>query len=482
VGPAIVPKPVSLTPGTGAFVVRAASVVSVAPSTPETARIARSLAALLGTRLGPAPAPVSLELGGSARLGDEGYELTVTSTSIGLVAARPAGLFHGVQTLRQLLPARIESPTVQRGPWTVPGVRIADRPRFRYRGAMLDVSRHFFTVAEVERYIDQLALYKINTLHLHLSDDQGWRIAIAKWPRLATHGGSTEVGGGKGGFYTQAQYEDLVRYAAARYVTVVPEIDMPGHVHAALSSYPKLACDGKPSPLYTGIDVGFSSLCIDKPVTYDFVSDVVGELARLTPGPWIHIGGDEAMATKASDYVRFIGRVQAIVASYGKRLVGWEEIGRARLRRGSIVQHWNTDPAKTALSARAVKQGAKVIMSPAAHVYLDMKYDASTSLGLQWAGYTSVQDAYAWDPARQVPGVGASDVLGVEAPLWSETVQSIRDAEFLAFPRLIGIAEIGWSPSRGRSWADYRQRLGAQAPLLDSLGVNYYRAPEIPWR
>jgi hexosaminidase len=326
-----------------------------------------------------------------------------------------------------------------------------------------------------------MALYKLNRLHLHLSDDQGWRIAIAKWPRLATHGGSSEVGGGKGGYYTQAQYEELVRYAAARYVTVVPEIDMPGHVHAALSSYPKLACDGKPSPLYTGIDVGFSSLCIDKPVTYDFVSDVVGELARLTPGPWIHIGGDEAMATKAADYVRFIGRVQSIVESYGKRMIGWEEIGRARLRSGTVVQHWNTDPAKSALSARAVEHGAKVIMSPAAHAYLDMKYDASTSLGLQWAGYTSVQDAYAWDPARQVPGVGASDVLGVEAPLWSETVRSIRDAEYLAFPRLIGIAEIGWSPARGRSWADYRQRLGAQAPLLDSLRVNYYRAPEVPW-
>jgi hexosaminidase len=347
---------------------------------------------------------------------------------------------------------------------------------------MLDVARHFRSVRDVKRFIDLMALYKLNRLHLHLSDDQGWRIAIAKWPRLATHGGSTEVGGGKGGYYTQAQYEDIVRYAAARYVTIVPEIDMPGHVHAALSSYPKLACDGKPSPLYTGIDVGFSSLCIGKPVTYDFVSDVVGELARLTPGPWMHIGGDEAMATKTGDYVRFIDRVQSIVESHGKWMIGWEEIGRARLRGGTVVQHWNTDPTKTALSARAAQQGAKVIMSPAAHAYLDMKYDASTAPGLQWAGYTSVQDAYAWDPARTVPGVGASDVLGVEAPLWGETVQSIRDAEYLAFPRLIGIAEIGWSPGRGRSWADYRQRLAAQAPLLDSLGVSYYRAPEVPWR
>jgi hexosaminidase len=162
-------------------------------------------------------------------------------------------------------------------------------------------------------------------------------------------------------------------------------------------------------------------------------------------------------------------------------MIGWEEIGRARLHRGTVVQHWNTDPTKSALSARAVGQGTKVIMSPAAHAYLDMKYDASSPVGLQWAGYSSVRDAYAWDPARTVPGVGAGDVLGVEAPLWSETVQSMRDAEYLAFPRLIGIAEIGWSPARGRSWADYRQRLGAQAPLLDSLRVNYYRAPDVPW-
>jgi hexosaminidase len=473
-GPAVIPKPVTMTPGTGAFVVRASSDVSVAPSTPETRRIADALARMLGTKVVTAPAPVSLRLAGGAGLGDEGYDLTVTPSTVRLAAASPAGLFHGVQTLRQLLPVQ--------GARRLPAVHIRDRPRFAWRGAMLDVARHFRSVRDVKRFVDLMALYKLNRLHLHLSDDQGWRIAIAKWPRLATHGGSTEVGGGKGGYYTQAQYKGLVRYAAARYITVVPEIDMPGHVHAALSSYPKLACDGKPSPLYTGIDVGFSSLCIGKPVTYDFVADVVGELARLTPGNWIHIGGDEAMATKAADYVRFINRVQSIVESYGKRMIGWEEIGRAKLQRGTLIQHWNIDPAKTALSARAVQQGAKVIMSPASHAYLDMKYDASTSLGLQWAGYASVRDAYTWDPARTVPGVAAGDVLGVEAPLWGETVQSIRDAEYLAFPRLIGIAEIGWSPARGRSWADYRQRLGAQAPLLDSLRINYYRAPEIPWR
>ena len=463
-GPAVVPKPVSMTPGSGAFVVQAPTTASLSPATPELRRIA----GYLGLKVGNGP--VSLELGGPASLGSEGYDLTVTRSSVRLVAHAPAGLFYGVQTIRQLGFPRIAA------------VHIRDRPRFPWRGAMLDVARHFRSVRDVKRFVDVIALYKLNRLHLHLSDDQGWRIAIAKWPRLATHGGQSAVGGDKGGYYTQAQYSDIVRYAAARYVTVVPEIDMPGHVHAALSSYPKLSCDGKPSPLYTGMEVGFSSLCISKPVTYDFVSDVVGELARLTPGAWIHIGGDEAQATKPADYVKFIQRVQAIVESYGKHMIGWEEVARAKIDAGTLVQHWNIDPAKRALSAQAVQRGAKVIMSPADHAYLDMKYDAASPVGLTWAGYTSVQDAYQWDPAREVPGVGAASVEGVEAPLWGETTRTFADVEYLAFPRLIGIAEIGWSPARGRSWAEYRLRLAAQAPLLESLGVHFYRSPEVPWR
>jgi hexosaminidase len=461
---AVVPKPVSLVPGNGAFVVRASTAVSVSPSTPQTRRIARMLGLTVG------PGPVSLELGKTG-LGTEGYELTVTPSAVKLVAEEPAGLFYGVQTIRQLLGVGKR----------MPAVRIRDRPRFGWRGAMLDVARHFRSVKDVKHYIDLIALYKLNHLHLHLSDDQGWRIAISKWPRLATHGGQTGVGGGRGGYYTQRQYSDIVAYAGARYVQIVPEIDMPGHVHAALSSYPKLSCDGKPTPLYTGIDVGFSSLCVDKPVTYDFVSDVIGELARLTPGPFIHIGGDEAAATKAAGYVKFIRRVQRIVESHGKRMIGWEEIGRAPLDRSTALQHWNP-PERSTFTPQAVARGSKVIMSPAEHAYLDMKYDASSPVGLQWAGYTSVRDAYAWEPTREVAGVGASALLGVEAPLWSETVQSMADAEYLAFPRLIGIAEIAWSPMRGRSWAEYRGRLGSQGPLLRALGVNYYRAPEVPWR
>ena len=356
---AVVPKPVSLVPGNGAFVVRASTAVSVSPSTPQTRRIARMLGLTLG------PGPVSVELGKTG-LGPEGYDLTVTPSAVKLVAEEPAGLFYGVQTIRQLLGVGKR----------LPAVRIRDRPRFGWRGSMLDVARHFRPLKDVKRFIDLIALYKLNRLHLHLSDDQGWRIAISKWPRLATHGGQTEVGGGRGGYYTQRQYSDLVEYAAARNVEIVPEIDMPGHVHAALSSYPKLSCDGKSTPLYTGIDVGFSTLCVDKPVTYDFVSDVIGELARLTPGPFIHIGGDEAAATKPADYVKFVRRVQQIVGSYGKRMIGWEEIGRARLDRSTVLQHWNP-PGRSTFTPQAGARGAKGVMSPAEPPNQDQKKHAA---------------------------------------------------------------------------------------------------------
>jgi hexosaminidase len=414
----------------------------------------------------------------------EAYHLAVTKASVRLEAGSAEGLFRGVQTLRQLLPPAIESPTVKPGPWTMPGVEVADSPRFAWRGTMLDVARHFFTVQQVERYIDQAALYKINTLHLHLSDDQGWRIAIDGWPRLATYGGSTAVGGGKGGHYTQADYTAIVRYAAARYMTIVPEIDGPGHTNAALASYAQLNCDGKAPPLYTGTDVGFSSWCIAKPVTYELLNDVLGQLARLTPGPYLHIGGDEAHSTTAADYATFIEKVGPIVGKYGKKMVGWNEIGAAKIPPGSLAQYWNTAKGSeggTQTARDAVAQGAKVVMSPANHAYLDMKYDQSTPLGQDWAGLIEVRDSYEWDPATLVDGVTEKDVLGVEAPLWSETIVTNDNIDYMTFPRLPAIAEIGWSPQARRSWDDFRVRLAAQGPRWSAMSVNFYRSPQVPW-
>jgi hexosaminidase len=477
---AVVPKPVSVKPARGAFTVTPKTRVFIA--SPELGGVGRYLAGLLRHATGyPIPVSAAAPTDGDIALlvrdlvvvGDEGYELSVRPDRVVITGVEPAGVFYGVQTLRQLVPAK--------APWLVPAAQIVDSPRFPWRGAMLDVARHFFGVADVEHFIDAIAAYKLNRLHLHLSDDQGWRIAIRSRPNLARHGGATAVGGGQGGYYTQRQYRELVAYAQSRFVTIVPEIDMPGHVNAALSSYPELTCDGKAPPLFTGIDVGFSSLCTTKASTYRFLDQVIGEIAALTPGPWFHIGGDEAAATKPADYVRFIERAQRIVRKHGKQMIGWEEVARATLAPHSVVQHWNIEPAKSALAGQAVKQGAKVIMSPAAKAYLDMKYNASTRLGLRWAGYTSVRDAYEWDPGTLLAGVGEGDLLGVEAPLWTETVTTRADIDYLAFPRLIGIAEIAWSPRAGRSWRDYRLRLAAQGPRLRASGVRFYRSPEIPW-
>ncbi|WP_229700779.1 beta-N-acetylhexosaminidase [Streptomyces camponoticapitis] len=419
-------------------------------------------------------------------LGDEGYRLESGRDGVTLTARKPAGLFHGVQTLRQLLPASVERDSRQRGPWKVAGGTITDKPRYAYRGAMLDVSRHFFTVDQVKRYIDQLALYKINTLHLHLSDDQGWRIAIDSWPRLATYGGSTQVGGGPGGYYTKAQYRDLVRYAASRHLEVVPEIDMPGHTNAALASYAELNCDGVAPPLYTGTAVGFSSLCATKEITYDFVDDVVRELAALTPGRYLHIGGDEAHSTSHEDYVEFMRRTQAVVAKYGKTVVGWHQLTGADPVKGAVAQYWGYDAtgaAERAQVAEATKAGTKLILSPADRVYLDMKYDRNTDLGQSWAGLVEVDRSYDWDPAAYLAdaGVAPDAVLGVEAPLWSETLSTSDNIERMAFPRLPGVAEIGWSPQSARDWDTYKVRLAAQGPRMTALGIDYYPSPVVPW-
>jgi hexosaminidase len=486
--PAIVPRPLAVQPGRGLFELRRSARIVLAGEDDGARRVAGLLAGGLRPATGfrlpvtirgeAAKGDIGLVLRPSDRaLGDEGYRLTVDTGRVTLAARTPAGLARGIQTLRQVLPPALESATTRRGPWHLPVVTIHDRPRFAWRGMMLDVGRHFFGVAEVERLVDLLALYKLNRLHLHLTDDQGWRLAIRSRPRLTQVGSSTAVGGDPGGHFTQRDYRRIVAYAAARFVDVVPEIDMPGHVNAALSAYGELSCDGIPRAPYTGIDVGFSSLCIRKEETYAFVADVLGEVAALTPGPYLHVGGDEPLSTDPADYRFFVERVQRIVRSHGKRMLGWEEIARAPIRRTTLVQHWH-DPE---LARAAVGRGAKLVLSPARKTYLDMKYTRASSLGLSWAGTTSVRSAYDWEPAALVEGVGERDIVGVEAPLWSETISTRAGLDHLAFPRLLGVAEIGWSPAEGRSWREYRHRLGAQGSRLDALGVAFHRAPEVPW-
>ncbi|MBA3646729.1 MAG: family 20 glycosylhydrolase [Gemmatimonadaceae bacterium] len=413
---------------------------------------------------------------GRLELGDEGYDLGIRSDGVTLRARTPAGLFHGVQTIRQLLPHSVEHPAmVDRKLW-LPTGNITDTPRFEWRGMMLDVSRHFLPPADVKKFVDAMALYKLNRLHLHLSDDQGWRIEIKSRPKLTAIGGSTKVGGGPGGFYTQEEYRNLVAYAASRFITVVPEIDMPAHTNAALASYPELNCDKIAPPLYTGISVGFSALCVDSAAVLRFVKDVVREISAMTPGNYFHVGGDEVKKLTHAQYIRFIESVQQVVNANEKRMIGWAEISPAALVPGTIVQNWIRDS-----SFVHAARGGKIIISPSTRAYLDMKYDSTTILGQNWAAYIEVKDAYDWDPATFIPGVPEASILGVEGPLWSETTMTREDYELLAFPRLIALAEVGWSQSALRKWEDFRIRLGAHAKRQAALGLNFYRSSQVPW-
>jgi hexosaminidase len=480
------PSQVESSPGDG-FTITAKTRIIGARGGPEAARMAAVLGEFCRRATGPPRpedpegGPIELEIDPEATaLGPEGYDLTIAKDRIRLKAPAAAGLFYGVQTLRQLLPYWGEYDALlfqQPRPVTLAAAHIRDSPRYQWRGAMLDVARHFFSVDDVKRYVDLIALHKMNRLHLHLADDQGWRIEIKKWPDLTAKGGTTEVGGGVGGFYTQAQFADIVAYAAARFIMIVPEIDMPGHTNAALASYAELNCNGKAPPLFTGTDVGFSALCVDKELTYNFIDQIVTEIAALTPGPYFHIGGDEVKTLTPAQYRTFVELVQTIVQRHGKQMIGWDEVAAATLSPTSIVQHWRPDAAKAEL-ARA----PHLILSPADRTYLDMKYDRDTALGLSWAGLIPIKTAYDWDPSTLVPGASDRAILGVEAPLWSETAANMRDVEFLLFPRLAAIAELGWSPAQGHDWEHFRLRLAAQGPRWAALGINFYRAPEIPWQ
>ncbi|MFB9186276.1 family 20 glycosylhydrolase [Dactylosporangium sucinum] len=488
----VVPVPVTATATPGvSYSITASTTIYAAPGSAPAAAIANQLAARLRVSTG-LPLPVvttvanptdgiALLLTGAAPgVGAEGYQLDVTASAITVRASQPAGLFHGVQTLRQLLPVAADAATLQPGPWPVPGGQIVDYPRFAHRGAMLDVARHFFTVAQVQRYLDQIALYKINVLHLHLSDDQGWRIAVNSWPNLAVYGGGTQVGGGPGGYYTQADYTAIVNYAAERYITIIPEIDMPGHTNAALASYAQLNCNGVAPARYTGTQVGFSSLCIPLELTYTFIDQVIGELAALTPGPYLHIGGDEASSTAAADYSSFINRAQQIVAAHGKTVVGWHDVADAPLLPSTVAQFWGTTTSDAPLAA-AVASGTRVVMSPANKTYLDMKYRNNTRLGQKWAGLIDVNTAYDWNPGAYLTGAGEAAVLGVEAPLWTETIVTTADIEYMAFPRLPAIAELGWSPWSTHNLTAFKQRLGAQGPRWRVMGINYYHSTQVTW-
>ncbi|HEY9488214.1 MAG TPA: beta-N-acetylhexosaminidase [Chryseosolibacter sp.] len=498
----IIPKPVSSQLDGNAFVLTSDTRIVIGESGKNIENVANFLAEKLKPATGydlevltgenPGKGTILLSLAEDEELGPEGYELTIGDNGIKVTANESIGLYWGVQTLRQMLPEEIEnSSNVADISWEIATGTIRDYPQYSWRGSMLDIARHFFGVDDIKHYIDLISLYKINTLHLHLSDDQGWRIEIKSWPNLALTGGQTQVGGGEGGYLTQEQYSDIVDYASRRYITIVPEIDMPGHINAALVSYKELNLGPpirrepassnpdrpKAGEVYTGIQVGFSTLDVRKEITFRFVNDVLRELAEITPGPYLHIGGDEAAVTKKPDYIAFIDRFKDIVKANGKQMIGWEEIAQAALDSTITVQHWHSQQ----YARMAADKGAKLIFSPAQKVYLDMQYDSTTKLGLHWAAYIEVDSSYMWDPATQVPGIDPSQIRGVEAPLWSETTVTMDDVEYMVFPRLPGVAEVGWTKAQDRNWDDYKIRLANQSKRWEALDINYYRSPKVPW-
>jgi hexosaminidase len=485
--PALIPQPLTYQPRQGVFHLQAGSKIYISEPNAEILTLAGKLAAPLRRATGfDLPILTGAGIGGEGIFirrektlsQPESYRVQVTPQQIILEAPTCAGLFYATQTLLQMLPTEVEASTPQNIPWQVDCCTLEDEPRYPWRGMMLDVARHLFSVETVKRLLQLLARYKMNTLHLHLSDDQGWRIMVEALPRLALHGGKSAVNGDPGGYYTQAEYREIVSFAQEHYINIVPEIDMPGHTNAALASYPDLNPDGIAPSLYTGIRVGFSSLAAQQENTYGFIEAVVREVAALTPGAYFHFGGDETHATSGEDYARFVERVQDIILAQGKIPIGWEEIGKTRLAAPTLAQFWwNEENIRLALA-----QGNKIIFSPARKTYMDIKYEPHSPLGLLWTETcTEVQDAYDWDPARFLEDVPAEAILGIEAPLWTETVSVPNHLDFMTFPRLCGYAEIGWSRPEGRSWEDYRLRLAKHGARLQRLGVQFYRSPQVDW-
>lgn len=442
----------------------------------------------------------------------EGYTLDVTAAGIELAADTPAGALNGVQTLRQLLPAWVESDQVADVEWSVPFVAISDYPRFEHRGLMVDTARSFYTVDEMKRLIDSAAPLKLNRLHLHLTDDQGWRIAMdtpAENPSGIVYTDLTDISGatamtynrngqlmgtelGHTGFYTKDDYRAIVVYAGENGMTVVPEIDLPGHTNAALHAIPQLNSAGSsPKPLPgedttpaqgTG-DVGGSSFDAANEHTYTFITEVLRQLAELTPGQYLHIGGDEAHTTAHADYVKMVDFASATVADLGKTVVGWNEYASTALPQDdAVVQLWTGNGA--AIRDAVDTRGAKVIMSPANKTYMPQKQDSRQPLGGTWAcgGPCTLENAYNWNPATQIAGVAESSVLGVEAAFWGEFIRGVDQAQFYTFPRLLATAEAGWTPQDGKVLAEFIDRVGQLGPRMTAQGVNFFPTATVDWR
>lgn len=520
---AIIPQPVSLVEGSGYFTLPAKPVISVTKGQEWLAgwlqqAIERPSGKKLALTQPPAKGQFSISLNAvkDPLIGKEGYRLTVNATGVSLIANEPGGLFHGLQTLLQLLPKEImrQEPgaSVQ---WTLPFVDITDYPRFGWRGLMLDVARHFYTIDQVKAFIDQMAMYKYNLLHLHLSDDEGWRVEIKSLPELTRVGAWNvpKMGGNfgqfsapdvdeprtNGGFYTQEQLKDLVAFAKERFIDILPEIDVPGHSMAAVASYPELSgtpgkkqvLSGEQFVIWGGAGEHGPRLLVDNTLspsnekTYEFLDKVFTEIAAIFPFEYIHMGGDECIKTfwKENEAIRalmqreqlkdmeavqsyFVRRVEKIILSKGRKMIGWDEILQGGLAPNAAVMSWRGFEGGT----EAAKQGHEVVMSPYMHVYLDLMQGDSA---IEAPVYATVrlQDSYAFEPVPA--GVDPKYIKGGQANIWTEKIYNTRHLQYMLWPRGFAVSEVLWSPKEKKDWDKFISRVEAHFQRFDEGQIKY---------
>jgi hexosaminidase len=465
----LVPAPVSVSTTPGEL---AADRFRLAGDNADTYRQA-VLSAFGDGRLGitedkDAPTLTLLEASG-LDIGPAGYELEIDD-NVAVRANSREGILHGLATLAQL---GLNN--------TLPKVTIKDTPRYGWRGLSLDVVRHWYGLDAIYDVIDILAAYKFNILHLHLTDDQGWRIEIPAYPALTEKASRSQVGGPLPeqvrGYMTLQEYQELQKYAASKGITIVPEVDLPGHINAALHAIPELNPDGiAPEPNY-GIEVGISQLRVDNPATAPFINEVIKTFCEWTVGDWVHIGGDEVPNLTKEEYQQLVAIANNAVIANGKKTIAWQDAAVAAeyLQENSqkdselpVLQYW-TPQIDLAQIARAGEQGYRVILSPADRIYLDMKYDENDPLGLTWIGHTNLEKARNWEPSELLPGFPADQILGMEGALWSETCRAQSDMLSLLFPRLAAVADLAWAAPGAA--ADFPQRVAAHGELWKRWGV-----------
>ena len=512
---AIIPAPVSLILLKGNFVFSDKSRIILSTLNSETKLAAEFLAQLVKNPTGlelpieegskPVRRGVFMTLDTMIK-NNEGYLLTITPKKIIIQAKSAAGLFYAVQTIRQLLPVEVENQSFKEDlVLSVPACEIKDEPRFTYRGMHLDVGRHMFPVSSIKRYIDMIAFNKMNTFHWHLTEDQGWRIEIKKYPKLTEIGAfrkETLVGhlrqkpnvyDGKvyGGFYTQDEVKEVVAYARSRFVTVIPEIEMPGHALAALASYPELSCTGGPFEVGTKWGISEDVYCAGKEQTFNFLQDVLTEVIDLFPGKYIHIGGDECPKTRwekcplcqkrmkeeglkdeheLQSY--FIQRMEKFLSSKGRNIIGWDEILEGGLAPEATVMSWRG----TSGGIAAAKQKHDVIMAPNSHVYLDYYQCEPDGQPLGIGGYLPLEKVYSYNPLpEELTPEEQKFILGIQGNVWTEYISTPEHIEYMAYPRAFAIAEIGWTPERLKDFDDFLARLEVMKKRYDAIDINYFK-------